>query len=377
MTIYDWGSVYTGSYPPIVWKEVTVEKPEGVSTPLPLPGSPRIVTSWSRVRKSSDNGLLTTVFIQPPYRTYEFNGYGINTSFPGLRPWNWAMRGRAINGALLNLKDQKIDLSVAFAERAQTAKLFETNIERVNDLYKDLKRRQRGVWEYMKNFRVNRNDTRITQIPKAWLETQYAVKPLLNDVFGAAEKLNKLERSPNAYFFVTKKSYEESSSEVRNIPGNHLSSNPLFFRVVEQDRVHCSLVYRLANPLTRELSNLGITNPLSTLYEAATFSFVLDWAIPVGDYLSAMDADFGWEFITGSVSLTQRSAGRGEYFDTSVDPRFQVVSGDADQIRFNNFGMFREVFLTSPWPVYPTLKNPLNSATRVGSALALLRETFK
>lgn len=375
-TVYDWGSVYSGTAPPIIWREQITQKPEGVSTPLPPPGSPRSVTSWVRKKVSRNTGTLTSCFEVPgSFKQYR-SGYGYNTSFPELRPWNWAMRGRAINGALANLKDQKIDLSVAFLERKQTAELFSTNISRVADLYGDLKRGKRGVWDYMKNFRVDRGSSRVSQVPKAWLEVQYAVKPLLSDVHGALQKLNKLERSPNAYFFVTKKSFEENDSGIRHFSGNHLGPNPLFFDYREQDRAHCSLVYRLANPLTRELANLGITNPLSSLYEALLFSFVLDWAIPVGDYLNALDADFGWEFVTGSVSLSQRSSGRGSHFQP-VDPHYTIVQGDVRELQFNNFAMFREVFETSPWPVYPTLKNPLSSPTRVTSALALLQQVFR
>jgi hypothetical protein len=120
---------------------------------------------------------------------------------------------------------------------------------------------------------------------------------------------------------------------------------------------------------------LGITNPLSTAYELTTFSFVLDWALPVGDYLNLLDADYGWEFLTGSSMLSQSVTGSGLHFQVD-DGTIYTVNGDVGDIRFNNYAMFREVHYTSPWPVYPTLKNPLSSVTRTSSALALLASVF-
>lgn len=358
-------------------RRVVISKPGSVSTPAT---NPRIATSWNRLRQSYTSSGLGLMYwpygrgAWPDWYQIYANGSGFNLNVVPPRPWNWTLRGRAINGALLNLKDQKIDLSVAFGERKETAEFFSKNIQRVSELYRDLKRRDRGVWDYMKNFRAERGKTRISQLPGAWLETQYAVKPLLNDVFGAAQKLNKLERDPNCYFFITRKSFEETWSDIRfrTDVGTRLGVDPLRVAASYVDRVHTSLVYRLRNPLTRELSNLGITNPLSTAYELGKFSFVLDWALPVGDYLSALDADFGWEFLTGSTSLTQREAGRALGF---ANLNIQIM-GSPERIRYSTFAMFREVYSSSPWPVYPALRNPLSTKTRVTSAVALLAKAL-
>jgi len=383
-TYYNYGTAY-GPYPGPnkEWKRVTVVKPESVSTPVPGRGLPRITTPWYRERRSYSTGLLNCEvhYAGFPSAVYQFqtNGLAYNAQLQSLNPWRWDLRGRAINGALANLKDQKIDLSVAFAERLQTASLFDKNIRRVAELYGDLKRGKRGVWDYMKNFRVDPTDSRIRQVPKAWLETQYAVRPLVQDVFGATEKLNQLERSPNAYFFITKKSYEENDTRLRSDTGfcyafGH-SDKPLVVDYECEERAHTSLVYRLKNPLTRELANLGITNPLSTAYELVTFSFVLDWALPVGDYLNLLDADYGWEFLTGSSMLSQRVTGKGTHFIVN-DGSSILPDGDLSLIQYNNFAMFREVHTSSPWPVYPTFKNPLSSVTRTSSAIALLFSVF-
>ncbi len=364
------------------WKRAIVEKPESVSTPEPSPGCPRMCTGWNRIRRSYNSGGLTMEVHYPWTSSYtiQTGGGAYNASLPPLRPWNWVMRGRTINGALANLKDQKIDLSVAFGERAECAQLFVTNMERVAELYQDLKRSKRGVWDYMRKFRVNPGESRLSQIPKAWLETQFAVKPLVQDVFGAIDKLNQLERDPNAYFFVTKKSAEEHGSGLRSDTGfcyfqGH-ADKPLVINYDWVERSHTSLVYRLKNPLTRELSNLGITNPFSTAYELMTWSFVLDYAVPVGDYLNLLDADFGWEFLTGSTMLSQKATGKGKYFAVGDGSVTGILRGDASRIQFDNFAMTREVHTSSPWPVYPPLRNPLSSSGRVANVLSLLASVF-
>lgn len=76
------------------------------------------------------------------------------------------------------------------------------------------------------------------------------------------------------------------------------------FRVIPNDQV---------------LAQMGMTNLPALVYDAIPFSFVLNWLIPVGQYLSALDAlqgieDLRWYFTT---KATQQSFCRYPKWGTS------------------------------------------------------------
>lgn len=58
-------------------------------------------------------------------------------------------------------------------------------------------------------------------------------------------------------------------------------------------------------PTVGTLQQFGITNPLNLVWELIPYSFVLDWFIPVGDYLSQLDMFIGKSFQSGSVSYIE------------------------------------------------------------------------
>lgn len=45
----------------------------------------------------------------------------------------------------------------------------------------------------------------------------------------------------------------------------------------------------------------GLLNPLEVIWELVPLSFVADWFLPIGDYLSALDAPFRFTHIGGTV----------------------------------------------------------------------------
>ncbi len=357
-------------------------RPEGVNTPKPAPGYKRDLTEWQvtdrRLTTAAQTFQHGFTFYPAGWTIVYTNGSGYVVGHPPFETAPSSLRGRAINGALAKLLDQNVNLSVAFGEVDETARFIGNNIGRITDLYRDLKRGGRGVWDYVKNFRSNPRDTRISQIPKAWLEVQYAAKPLLNEALGAAASLEKAYGTGDSFSVTVRASPKEDSRTTRASPEfcNLLGVMPLVCDVETVHRGECVLSYAMGNPFTQALSSLGLANPLSTAYELSRFSFVLDWALPLGDWLSALGADTGWDFLQGSYTYTQRLNYTGQNYSAVFPPYTNPGGGDLSLIQSRNFAMAREVFYSSPSPVYPELRNPLSSAYRVGSALALLHEVM-
>lgn len=110
-----------------------------------------------------------------------------------------------------------------------------------------------------------------------WLELQYGWLPLLKDVQGAAEFLGKHLNFPY------EQSYKVRKRQVRNVnlqPPGYTRSN-----VVLQGSTKGQIIARVTEVNIPQL--IGLTDPASVAWELVPYSFVADWFIPIGAYLSA------------------------------------------------------------------------------------------
>ncbi len=346
-------------------------RPEGVSSPFVLPGH-RMPTGW--VHDSSSLRLPLYSVAEPPYwwgHRYSTNNYGFSYGIPTIGSFTGGLEERAINGALEKLKDQHVNLSVAFAERKKTAQLFSDAATSISDDVESFRRKNGSLWEKIKKI-----NPRLESFPRAWLALQYGFKPLLEDVTGSLIELNKRDQLPKAYYTTVKKTIFVGDTYQRQDLMYYLG-NPAWPLVVEgttTELCHVSFTYSLKCPVMQSLSALGITNPFSIAWELLPYSFVLDWALPVGNYLSLLDADFGWQYELGSVGRLKKVRLDGTH---QVMPSgHTLISGRPEDYVYAADSFSRNVSYSAPWPVFPGLKNPF-SATHVANAMSLLTSSFR
>ena len=142
--------------------------------------------------------------------------------------------------------------------------------------------------------------------------------------------------------------------------------------------VWVSLWYSLNNPGLATQSQLGLLNPLEIVWECLPYSFVVDWAIPVGAWMSSLTADAGFSFKGGSRStkivlddVKVKDLRLWRY--SSVGTR-GWSEGSGPTLTGSAADFTRTCYLTSPVPgIY--VKNPL-SALHVANAIALLMQAF-
>lgn len=110
-----------------------------------------------------------------------------------------------------------------------------------------------------------------------WLELQYGWLPLLNDVFDGLQYLAHYLYAPPPYVVRVKR---------KGVTTPVLTSSPSNTYWSKQD-LTCG--YSLICHLTEvdQIQLVGLTDPLSVAWEKLPYSFVFDWFIPVGNYLSA------------------------------------------------------------------------------------------
>lgn len=287
----------------------------------------------------------------------------------------------AVTKALASLKGANaVNLSVAFKERSQTANLIASSMMKVAKSVRDFRANRPKDWllvakvqsglSYKRKFRNN--------IPNSWLEVQYGWNPLIQDVSAACNQLSDLQKGGQAY----RRTVRGNAKDIVEIPSNMAFNGnggedwTSLGKIRRTFRARVRLDYYLENPALASFASLGLTNPLELGWEVLPYSFVVDWFLPVGDWISSMDAAVGWSFKGGSCTLvtedrTNATLKPGSYYS----PYGEVTIGVNGVIDYRIFDFRRSVYASSPLPRMPRFKNPLSTG-HVANAAALLSSAF-
>lgn len=128
----------------------------------------------------------------------------------------------------------------------------------------------------------------------------------------------------------------------------------------------------------RTASELGLLNPFELAWELLPGSFIADWFIPVGDFLSQLDADLGWQFKGGSISEKTTVRRRISFVNMTSQTAcgahtFFSGSATCDNPKSRDFKFERNTYGTSPLPSLPDLtKFRKRSSVHAANGIALL-----
>lgn len=266
-------------------------------------------TSYSRsVRSNTDTVHLIvhnqTVISGVPYKS-DFSGadncsgywYTALPSFPS------TLESRAILKARVKAKGESVSVSQNLGEVGQTAHLALTTLGRLTNAVKAV--RHLDPHAAAKALGVSGRSMRNLKTPfQLWLEMQYGWKPLLQDVHEATKALSNsvAERKPLTTIIATSRENDRFDKTVSASSNVHTCDARITKRHWVEHKCKVRFDLELANPLIRQATELGLTNPAELAWELLPFSFVADWFIPVGSYISQLDAGFGWAFKGGSIS---------------------------------------------------------------------------
>jgi len=265
--------------------------------------------------------------------------------------------------ALLSLKGQGENVSVDIAEYRQTCDMFAHHTSAIARQVKDYRYADKTRWQRVLSEGLKRG----RNIPQSWLELQYGWLPLMSDVLGAATDLSDLSAG-KAFRKVVKGSVGNNSVEHYDLPIG-ISNGVCRLEWQLRKSATTKLYFSLANPTLAALSTLGLTNPLDLAWETLKYSFVVDWFLPIGNWLQTFDATLGWDFIGGYTSTIQRANSV-----TYLLPGGGVTGVVNGSGRFTDFK--RIVYASPPGAGLPHFKNPL-SAKHVANALSLLVQAFR
>lgn len=310
---------------------------------------------------------------------------------PTAPEYRWSMIPRAEIKALQKLKDQRVNFGVAIAEAREVSEQLVGTTHRIVDFVRNFRKRRpkafnlarknqgKGVWrsDYATSAKAGSRKTRYEskQIPEDWLAFQYGVAPLVNDIQGAYSAL--ADKSRGKPFRCTVEAYirEQGESRSRAYFGMN-DPTPIGFADIISEYRHFAFVqltYTLDSAALATIADMGLSNPLEVIWERVPYSFLVDQVLPIGNSLSTLDADYGWNFVAGCNTIGYQStyAGTAQELKTTRAP--WSVSGDVSgkMLRFQ-----RSVYHLPPGFRMPQFKNPL-SLGHVANAMSLLVQAFR
>lgn len=282
-----------------------------------------------------------------------------------------AARSRAITKMLMRLKDSKFNAAVAYNEAGQVHRLIGDSARKIAKALVDLRHghlrlamegfglsvSKRAAARYRKAMnRAADKDSIDTVLAQGVLMVQYGIRPLMSDVVGAAELFAQkvtpeaaADLRTSSTVFINEKQAATASGSLA-FPEEFWNGS--FSAITTGSvRVSCKIQYTRGNETLHTLSQLGLTNPALVVWEAVPWSFVIDWFLPVGNWISSLDATLGLSFKSGCIS-TQR-----EY----THARSQAVAGyvvTSNSVTTKERQFTREILSGFPSPSLPSFKNP-------------------
>lgn len=288
------------------------------------------------------------------------------------------------------LKTLKVNLATFFAERYQTIDMIASTVGRLihginalrkgrlEDAYRALSVpvQINKLKHWMQKFDSAKSPAKVESlVANTWLELQYGWKPLLSDVHDAANLLAQHVADKNPQYVVV--TGKETDTYDRYF-ASRITGLPY---LVGQDFVESTCRYFIhAIPSAETSSALaatGITNPALLVWEEIPFSFVVDWFLPVGNYLEQLHTYDGFETIQIHRARftkwsSRLSASYGSFDGTEYGNR--VIKRDTVNQFGSGYYYDRDNIPLGTFP--PEFKSPV-SIVHAANALALLSQVFR
>lgn len=188
----------------------------------------------------------------------------------------------ALNRHFKKLQNQKIDLATETAQAMQTVNMIADIAKRLATAFLALKKLD-VVKAFQALFPTSRKE-----LANDYLVYQYGIKPLLGDIVGAAEHLAEyvLRARPVKSNGHAQKTFtfEEPLVSISTTGFTRVKQKITTVKI----RVKYGSVFQISDDLARQAAQLGVTNPANVVWELVPFSFVADWFLPIGDFLSSL-----------------------------------------------------------------------------------------
>nr|QTH80064.1 MAG: maturation protein [Ulae virus] len=199
-----------------------------------------------------------------------------------------------------------------------------------------------------------------------WLEYSYGWKPLVQDIYNILDK-------GFGPILLEGKGYA-SSNETTRFSKSFGSPSNFYGQESYTGGLVCSRSVKVKLKATAEASAIsgisawGLDNPALLAWEAIPYSFVIDWFLPVGNYLSAA-TNIGYKPRIYQASITEKYTVTMNGYVGYKNNRYKTYGDGAFHSSFQ-----KQIRRSTNIPTVPlpSFKNPISVSTRIANQLGLL-----
>lgn len=266
------------------------------------------------------------------------------------------------------VRGHSFDLGVNMAEATKSYGTIVNNVQSIGSALWHLKHGRLGqasrvLGRGKSSQGILASQLRAKDLAGRWLETQYAFLPLVSQSYEAAKALESVTKPRPLEFRASSGTRRRTVDQTASPANYHADAHWTFSKVLHAE---------LSEPLGLGRS-LGLMNPLEIAWEVVPYSFVVDWFIPVGTYISA------WGVIPalqGRFMTTERGAGKRGKVTQGTNPLNQnwILYAGSNR-KETMFRMTRTPTgsLSIPRPQFNSLPRAL-SPKRLLSAISLIHQ---
>lgn len=405
---YPWGPVGTMT----ATSNVDVKlRPQSINNPVRVDGT-RAVSGWNHRWAFYDGRPRRTQYINSINSNFKLETklYGPLLDAGGNSNWRdviggcggtftafgsdfpYGIESRARTQFLSALANGKADLGVALGEIRQTGQLvasaaggalkaIDRAVKAGRDLPKNVVReilnfgrippRRRGEPASGYNRRVQRERA----VLQRWLEYQFGVKPLIQDIQDAGQALSDklfVDEVPQL-IHIKKGAGETSTGSHTNWSCYGTSYLLQEARADVESACHFAATYFVPLGTGRTFNELGMLNPASLAWELTLYSWLVDYLTTTGEWLESLTARTGTVFREGTMTQIQRVTNvQTRVRQNPFYPQISVSEGtEWEECGFVGGNMVRTV-LSDVLPAYrPAVHERLN-LTKMANVLSVL-----
>lgn len=185
------------------------------------------------------------------------------------------------------LMSQRVNISSSIAEYKESVKMFYELAVKLAHAYRNIRKGKFSrAWVRKDNLR------KVSHIPASILYYNFGVAPLVSDLFSVVEALRLKLTAPILM---------RTSASIKKSLNSDFRSGQFSGTLKGTFRQRATIYYDM-DPNSYLSESFDFGNPLEWAWELIPFSFVIDWAIPIGSFLGQIDALTGISNLRGVVT---------------------------------------------------------------------------
>lgn len=271
---------------------------------------------------------------------------------------------------LSRIKGFDFNLGVELGQLGQTVSLLAGNLGKLGRAALALKRGDFATAARCLGASSRVSRLKASDISGRWLELQYGWLPLISSCFDAAKAFHELTEGPRKVLF--------RSSKRRKVVIN-LSTSPSTSSLYVEGYMRTAILYEMYEELLFG-RQLGMEDPASVAWELTPWSFVVDWFVPFGRYLSLLNQIphlKGRWLVTNSIKVGHQVVVSNYFPNSWGGSNWTGTVTKPPSWRYWHNKVNRVYTESPPGIPSPRFNFGLNSSRRFWNAVSLAHQRFK